>query len=115
VEFAAIAQYYLSEQHSALHSASSGWIGPVSLSTLPIEIVNLFRTQQVGIVSEPIPVADSFWVVRLEQFIAARLTETTRQHLINRLFAQWIQTQTHQVMNTPGAIAVQEMAVLNQG
>jgi hypothetical protein len=103
VEFAAIAQHY----HPQNPSSPDGLCGPVPLATLPVEIAILMRTAQVGTIFEPQLIADQFWIVRLEQFIAARLTEATRLYLLNRLFSQWLQAQTRQVMDTPGAIAVE--------
>ncbi|MGV0027196.1 peptidylprolyl isomerase [Phormidesmis priestleyi] len=107
VEFAQLAQ-----QHSlGNEQQTGGWVGPVPLSTLSIELATLFRNQQTGIVYPPIRVGDRFWVVRLERFIAARLTETTRATIIDRLYTQWLQTQVQKVIDTPGAIAVQPEAI----
>jgi hypothetical protein len=107
-EFARLAQRY----SLGSERQTGGWIGPISLSALPIEIATLFRNQQTGIVYGPVPVADIFWIVRLEQFTAARLTEATRTMLINRLYNQWLQTQVKVVTGTPGAIAVQPNAAM---
>ena len=91
---------------------TGGRVGPLPLSTLPIEVAALFRSEQTGTVYGPIPVADGFWVVRLEQFTAARLTETTRVDLINRLYNQWLQKQIKAMTEKPGTIAVLSDAVL---
>ncbi|KAM3108023.1 peptidylprolyl isomerase [Phormidesmis sp. 146-33] len=106
VEFAQLAQ-----QHSlGSEKQTGGWVGPVSLSGLSIDLVTLFRNQQTGIVYPPIQVGDRFWVVRLERFISARLTEATRAIVMDRLYTQWLQMQVQKVINTPGAIAVQPEA-----
>lgn len=84
-----------------------GLIGPVPLSTVPIEVAECFRHRAIGQVYGPMRVADRFWVVRLEQFIAARLTAVTHHQLVNRLYTQWLQTQTQALMQTPQAIAVE--------
>lgn len=89
---------------------TGGWVGPLPLSTLPIEIATLFRNKQVGVVYGPVPVADGFWIVRLEQYTTARLTEATRANLVNRLYTQWLQTQVKTMIDTPGVIAVQPVA-----
>jgi hypothetical protein len=102
-EFAHLAQQY----SLGSERQTGGWVGPVSMSTLPVEIAMLFRHQQPGIVYGPVPVGNEFWIARLEQFSAARLTEATRTTLINRLYNQWLQTQVKAVLGTPGAIAVQ--------
>uniref|UniRef100_A0A832H0G3 peptidylprolyl isomerase n=1 Tax=Oscillatoriales cyanobacterium SpSt-402 TaxID=2282168 RepID=A0A832H0G3_9CYAN len=97
----------LAQHYSLGHERETGgWMGPVPLSTLPVEVASLFRNQHIGTVYGPIPVADSFWVVRLERFTAARLTEATRTQLIHRLYSQWLQTQVRAATETPGAIAV---------
>ncbi|MCY7277953.1 MAG: peptidylprolyl isomerase [Phormidesmis sp. CAN_BIN44] len=103
VEFAPLAQQY----SLGSERRTGGWVGPVALSGLPISIANLFRNQQTGIVHTPVSINDRVWVVRLERFIAARLTEETRTTVIDRLYDQWLQIQVQTVIDTPGAIAVQ--------
>ncbi|XGV97368.1 MAG: peptidylprolyl isomerase [Leptolyngbya sp. BL-A-14] len=105
-DFASLAQQY----SLGKERLTDGLIGPVPLSSLPFEVAALFRTEQVGMVYGPIPVADSFWIVRLEQFTAARLTEATRADLINRLYNQWLQAQVRTMTATPGTIAIQTEA-----
>jgi len=106
VEFAQLAkEHSLGSERNA-----DGWVGPVPLSTLPIDVATLFRHQRPGIVYAPVPINNRFWVVRLERFIAARLTDATRAQVVERLYSQWLQTQIQKVMNTPGAIAVQPNA-----
>lgn len=102
VEFAQLAR----EHSLGNEQKSEGWVGPVPLSTLPIDIATRFRHQQTGIAYSPVQVNHRFWIVRLERFIAARLTDATRAQVIDRLYNQWLQTQIQKVINTPGAIAV---------
>ncbi|MCL6433560.1 MAG: peptidylprolyl isomerase [Leptolyngbyaceae cyanobacterium HOT.MB2.61] len=102
-DFAQLAQQYSlgSERHTG------GRVGPVSMSTIPADVATLFSSEQVGTVYGPIPIEDVFWIVRLEHFSAARLTESTRFNLINRMYNQWLQAQVKKVLSTPGMIAVQ--------
>ncbi|HEY9654812.1 MAG TPA: peptidylprolyl isomerase [Crinalium sp.] len=102
-DFAQLAQQY----SVGRERLTSGWVGPVPLATLSIEVAALFRSEQIGTIYGPVPVADSFWVVRLERFTAARLTEATRADVINRLYNQWLQAQIRAMTQTPGTIAVQ--------
>lgn len=102
-EFAQLARQY----SIASEQQTEGWVGPVPISTLPSEIAAQFRRKQVGTVYGPIAVANMFWLVRLEQFTAARLTEATRANLINRMYTQWLQSQVQSVISTPGTISVQ--------
>lgn len=102
-EFAQLArQYSLGSERQ-----TGGLIGPVPMSTLPIEVAALFRNGQEGTVYGPVPVADGFWVVRLERLIPARLTAATRVSLTNRLYTQWLNAQVKAMISTPGVIAVQ--------
>ncbi len=110
-DFAALAHQYSlpnSAQSLAVGAHDPGeWIGPVSLSSLPVAIARLFRKQQpIGQVHPPVPIADRFWIVRLNTFIAARLTAVTRTQILQRLYTQWLQAQIKVVMAQPGAIAV---------
>jgi parvulin-like peptidyl-prolyl isomerase len=102
-EFAKLAQHYsLGNERQ-----TGGWVGPLPMSSLPIEIAALFRNEQVGMIYGPVPVAEHFWIVRLEKLTSARLTEATRTNLINQLYDRWLQTQVRSLFATPGTIAVQ--------
>ncbi|MBI4781001.1 MAG: peptidylprolyl isomerase [Oscillatoriophycideae cyanobacterium NC_groundwater_1537_Pr4_S-0.65um_50_18] len=98
----------LAQQHSlGSERVSGGWVGPVALSSLPVEVAMLFRSGQPQAIYGPIPIGDCFWIVRLEHLTSARLTEATRASLINRLYDRWLQSQVRSVTSTPGAIAIQ--------
>jgi parvulin-like peptidyl-prolyl isomerase len=107
-DFAQLAQEYAPGQEQA----TGGWIGPVPLSSLPEAIRLLFQNETIGVVYGPVPIKEGFWLVRLERFLAARLTEATRTQLIQRLYDDWLNTQVASVVNTPNSISVlsQEMA-----
>jgi PPIC-type PPIASE domain len=99
---------HLAQQHAlGSERQSGGWVGPVAMSTLPPDVAMLFRSGEQGAVYGPIPVGDRFWIVRLEHLSPARLTETTRATLMNRLYTQWLNGQVQALISTPGAIAVQ--------
>jgi hypothetical protein len=99
----------LAREHSLGHERhTSGWMEPVSLTDLPLEVTNLFRTGQLGTVYGPIAVADLFWVVRLERVSPARLTEATRSMIIERLYRRWLQAQVKALTTQSGAIALQD-------
>lgn len=104
-DFATLAQQYSlgGERHTG------GRIGPLPMSSLPVEVATLFRNEQVGMIYGPVPVADRFWIVRLERLTAARLTEATRTDIINQLYDRWLQAQVRSVLAIPGTIAVQPL------
>jgi len=97
----------LAQSNALDHDLQAGeWQGPVSLSSLPVELATVFQQGTVGNIYGPLIVADRFWVVRLERLTAARLTASTRGELINRLYARWLQSQIKTLLAQPGAIAV---------
>ncbi|MBD3881829.1 hypothetical protein IFO70_08690 [Phormidium tenue FACHB-886] len=101
-DFAQLAQCYsLGEERY-----TGGWVGPVTLSTLPIEVANLFRQVEVGMVCEPLTIADRVWLVRLERLLPARLTPATHAQLVNQLYTEWLQAKAKELIATPGAIEV---------
>ncbi|MBF2046894.1 MAG: peptidylprolyl isomerase [Elainella sp. C42_A2020_010] len=87
---------------------TEGWAGPVSLADLPFKVANFFKVGQIGAVYGPIPVDGLFWVVRLERITPARLTETTRQRLIERLYHRWLQSHVKELIAQPGAITLED-------
>ncbi|WP_088888817.1 peptidylprolyl isomerase [Leptolyngbya ohadii] len=102
-----VEQYSMVEgDRTGSKQAMQGWIGPVSLSTLPLEIANLFRQGQPGAIYGPIAVADHFWVVRLERLILARLTDAVWLQLINGLFDRWLKAQVRSFLATPDTVEV---------
>jgi hypothetical protein len=84
-----------------------GKVGPVAISGLPGEVVSLFQGGQEGVVCAPIKVGEHFWIVRLEKLIAASLTDTVRNNLLNGLYDRWLRTQVNRLMSQPGAIQMQ--------
>jgi hypothetical protein len=102
-DFALLAQQYSLDSERQ----SGGRVGPVPLSTLPDEVAALFRSKPPGFIHTPVAIegTDRVWIVRLEQFTAAHLTEATRTTLINQLYGQWLQSQVKALIATPGAIA----------
>lgn len=100
----------LAQQYSLGNErGTDGWVGPVPMSTLPVEVADLFRSGQTGTIYGPVPVADRFWIVRLERLTTARLTESTRTNLMNHLYNRWLQSQIKTLMSKPGTIAVQAL------
>jgi hypothetical protein len=81
-------------------------IGPVSLSSLPAQLIQLFRNAQENVVYPPILIEQQFWIVKLDRFSPARLTEATRAALLNRLYTQWMQSQVNHLMSQPDAIKI---------
>jgi hypothetical protein len=83
------------------------WLEPVSLASLPPEILALFRDGQEGKLHKPVLVDGLFWVVRLERLYPARLTQAMRSILLEQLYGDWLRSQIAELLSQPGAIALQ--------
>jgi hypothetical protein len=98
----------LAQQYSlGSERQTGGWVGPVSMSTLPVEIAALLSNGQAGNIYGPVPIADRFWIIRLERLLLARLSEATYSNVMNRLYNRWLQAQVRELLSLPGGIAVQ--------
>ncbi|MCU0567811.1 MAG: peptidylprolyl isomerase [Oculatellaceae cyanobacterium Prado106] len=88
---------------------TGGRIGPIALSHLPPVIAQQFRSESSG-VHPPIALSDAstqhFWIVRLERFLPASLTESTRSQIINGLYERWLRSQINHFLSQPDAIQV---------
>ena len=67
-----------------------GLIGPVELSVPHPHLARLLSISQPGQLWPPSRIGEWFVVVRLEQFMAARLDDSTRQRLLEELFQTWL-------------------------
>lgn len=76
-----------------------GLIGPVELSVPHPHLARLLSISQPGQLWPPNRIGDWFVVVRLEEFIAARLDPPTRQRLLDELCQSWLTTQVEAAMN----------------
>ncbi|MFZ4639698.1 MAG: peptidylprolyl isomerase [Nodosilinea sp.] len=90
----------LARQFSAGPEAQvGGLIGPVELSVPHPHLARLLSISQPGQLWPPSRIGDWFVVVRLEQFIAARLDDPTRQRLLDELFQTWLTEQVQAVIH----------------
>lgn len=95
----------LAEQYSCgRERQTEGRVGPISMASLPAEVADLFRCGQTNVVYGPIPLAKQFWIVRLERITAARLTDSIRSSLIQRLFDRWLQAKVRECNVTSGIV-----------
>lgn len=72
---------------------TGGLIGPISLGKLHPSLGKLLSVSQAGQVWPPVQLGSWWVVVRLEQLLPAQLDESTRQHLLDEMFQNWMQTQ----------------------
>ena len=70
-----------------------GIVGPVSVGSLPADLFQLLKLCPPAKASAPIALGNFFVIVRLEQFLPARLDEALRQALLDEMFEIHIQQQ----------------------
>ena len=87
--FAQLAKEYSQGREAEM----GGKIGPVEYGTLPQPLVQLLRAHKPGTLLSPFPMGDEIVIIRIEEYIRAKLDESTRQRLLNERFKEWLQGQ----------------------
>ena len=85
---------------------SEGWMGPVKLASLPPLIQQVFVPSAIGVIPAPIRVGQKFWIVRLERFWPARLTDALRVQIREQLFERWVQSLAKALLADPQTVKV---------
>ena len=75
-----------------------GQLGPVPLSQAHPVLVDKLRTSQPGQLWEPFFLKDIWVILRLDEWVGARLDETTRQQLLDELFNDWLHQRALQLL-----------------
>ena len=101
VEFATLAQRYCPTRLVDM----PWWVGPSPLADLPDSVADAFFRGKEGGVYGPFAVKTQFWIVRLERYYSARLTDVIRAQLRNQLFDEWLLRQVQfQIAESNSAI-----------
>ena len=91
----------LAHQYSQTSEAGAGGrLGPLPLSKLHPEIAKHLRHLQAGQMAPVFILGQQCILIRLEQLIPAQMNEQTREHLINELFENWLETETAKKLGT---------------
>jgi hypothetical protein len=77
-----------------------GLIGPVSLTVPHAKVAEMLRVSQPHHLWPPMRVGDWFVMVRLEQFLPARLDASTQQLLLDEQFESWVSQTLDAEMRT---------------
>ena len=87
---------------------SHGKLGPVPLSQAHPMLVDKLRTSRVGQLWEPFFLNDIWVILRLDEWVGARLDEATRQHLLDELLNEWVQKRALKLLEgqTPDPLPV---------
>ncbi len=89
ISFAQLAQEY----SQGSEAQTGGLIGPVELSVPHPQIAQMLAASQPGQLLPPTRIGEWWVIVRLEQFIGAKLDESTRQRLLEERFRSWLKEQ----------------------
>jgi hypothetical protein len=81
-------------------------VGPVALTEVPNLIAEAFSIGSEGKVYEPIQIGTQFWVVKLERYYPAQLTNVVRSQLRDRLFHEWLTAQVQTKLAQPGQLQI---------
>ncbi|MGG6265468.1 hypothetical protein ACQ4M3_05620 [Leptolyngbya sp. AN03gr2] len=102
IEFSKIAQSWLS--HS---SDPCPWrVGPVPLVEVPNLVAEAFCSGSEGKVYGPFQIGTQFWVVKLERYYSAQLTNVVRSQLRDQLFQEWLTAQVQTKLAQPGQLQI---------
>jgi parvulin-like peptidyl-prolyl isomerase len=74
-------------------SLTNGIIGPVKLSTLPLELSQKLSTLKPGEISRPMRFQNYSLFVKLERHLPAQFNEQIQQQLLDELFETWLRAQ----------------------
>jgi len=107
VDFAELASTY----SEGPERNSNGQVGPVPLSQAHPTVVDKLRTSQPGKLWEPFFLEDIWVILRLDEWVGARLDEATRQHLLDELLKEWINKRALELLagQTPEPLPVHRL------
>lgn len=75
---------------------TGGLIGPVEMNAPHPKIAQMLSTSQPGQVLPPTRVGDWLVIVRLENYLSAKLDSPMRQRMLEEMFREWLQQEIKQ-------------------
>jgi parvulin-like peptidyl-prolyl isomerase len=78
---------------------TGGLIGPVEVNAPHPRIAQVLSTCKPGQLVPPTRVGEWIVIIRLENFISAKLDETMRQRMLDEMFRQWLNEQTEKKLS----------------
>ena len=98
--FSALAMEY----SQGTEAQTGGLIGPVEINAPHPKIAQILATCQPGQLIPPTRVGEWIVIVRLENYLSAKLDEPMRQRMLDELFREWLNKATKQkvsFLNSP--------------
>lgn len=87
------------EYSEGTEAQTGGLIGPVEVNAPHPRIAQVLSTCKPGQLVPPTRVGDWIVIIRLENFISAKLDETMRQRMLDEMFRQWLNEQTEKKLS----------------
>ena len=84
------------EYSQGTESQTGGLIGPVEINAPHPKIAQILATCQPGQLIPPTRVGEWIVIVRLENYISAKLDEPMRQRMLDELFREWLNKTTQE-------------------
>ena len=84
------------EYSQGSESQTGGLIGPVELNAPHPKIAQILNTCQPGDLVPPTRVGEWIVIIRLENFISAKLDPPMRQRMLDEMFRKWLNKETAQ-------------------
>ena len=78
---------------------TEGKLGPVPLSQAHPVLVEKLRISQPGQLWEPFFLKDIWGILRLDNWVGARLDESTKQQMVEELFEEWLHDRALQLLH----------------
>ena len=92
------------EYSQGTEAQTGGLIGPVEINAPHPKIAQILTTCQPGQLIPPTRVGEWIVIVRLENYLSAKLDEPMRQRMLDELFREWLNKTTKQkvsFLNSP--------------
>jgi parvulin-like peptidyl-prolyl isomerase len=84
------------EYSKGTEAQTGGLIGPVEINAPHPKIAQILTTCQPGQLVPPTRVGEWIVIVRLENFLSAKLDPPMRQRMLDEMFREWLNKQTKQ-------------------
>lgn len=78
---------------------TEGKIGPVPLSQAHPVLAEKLRISHPGQLWEPFFLKDIWVILKLDNWVGARLDESTKQQMVEELFAEWLHNRALQILD----------------
>ena len=84
------------EYSQGTEAQTGGLIGPIEMNAPHPKIAQILATSKPGKLIPPTRVGEWIVIIRLENFLSAKLDPPTRQRMLDEMFRQWLNSEIEQ-------------------